>query len=415
MIRLIFDSYIGARPQLWKRTYDLLVRNADPRFQAKLEANAKRLENSANFDRNRAERPHATRTIQPYVEACARTRKPSADERALLERVTALVAERTSKKKSAQRPDEELALLRAIIATPDDPTPRLVYADFLTERGDPRGEYLNLALALARGEKVKSKFEALEKKLKKEREGALVGMIWNQGVREGFLHTAHLGFGRQDQWTPARLTELVEDLRWVTVRHIFGGTQPHVLEVLTRAPLYGLEVLEQVNEEAVTRMAARDFPWALRSLALYGQRLPNVPAKAFPKLTDLTLFLDQPLASDGMTSPLAGVVEKLTLKGPGIDVAQALDRAFSSTRTRQLTLDANFLALVATRSDEGVPELALEFRYPPQANDGGEGFFASLTRVPAQAVRRVTFTFGAGVNPPNKARLEAAIAHLPRA
>jgi uncharacterized protein (TIGR02996 family) len=37
---------------------------------------------------------------------------------------------------------EEDALVRAILAAPDDAAPRLVYADWLEERGDPRGEYL---------------------------------------------------------------------------------------------------------------------------------------------------------------------------------------------------------------------------------------------------------------------------------
>jgi uncharacterized protein (TIGR02996 family) len=39
---------------------------------------------------------------------------------------------------------EESAFLRAIREEPDDDAPRLVYADWLEERGDPRGEYLRL-------------------------------------------------------------------------------------------------------------------------------------------------------------------------------------------------------------------------------------------------------------------------------
>jgi uncharacterized protein (TIGR02996 family) len=37
---------------------------------------------------------------------------------------------------------EEDALIHAILAAPDDTAPQLVYADWLEERGDPRGEYL---------------------------------------------------------------------------------------------------------------------------------------------------------------------------------------------------------------------------------------------------------------------------------
>jgi uncharacterized protein (TIGR02996 family) len=39
---------------------------------------------------------------------------------------------------------DEAALIAAIRAAPDDDAPRLVYADWLTERGDPRGELITL-------------------------------------------------------------------------------------------------------------------------------------------------------------------------------------------------------------------------------------------------------------------------------
>jgi uncharacterized protein (TIGR02996 family) len=45
--------------------------------------------------------------------------------------------------------DEEAALISTIREHPGDPTPRLVYADWLEERGDPRAEYLRLVVELA--------------------------------------------------------------------------------------------------------------------------------------------------------------------------------------------------------------------------------------------------------------------------
>jgi uncharacterized protein (TIGR02996 family) len=41
------------------------------------------------------------------------------------------------------KPDQEIELLKAIVEAPSDETPKLVYADFLTERGDVRGEFIN--------------------------------------------------------------------------------------------------------------------------------------------------------------------------------------------------------------------------------------------------------------------------------
>ena len=39
------------------------------------------------------------------------------------------------------RPDDE-AFIRGILANPGDDAPRLIYADWLEERDDPRGAYL---------------------------------------------------------------------------------------------------------------------------------------------------------------------------------------------------------------------------------------------------------------------------------
>jgi uncharacterized protein (TIGR02996 family) len=46
--------------------------------------------------------------------------------------------------------DDEVGLIGAIRANLHDDVPRLVYADWLEERGDPRGEYLRLQCELAR-------------------------------------------------------------------------------------------------------------------------------------------------------------------------------------------------------------------------------------------------------------------------
>ena len=47
---------------------------------------------------------------------------------------------------------DERPLLEAIVAAPDDDAPRQVYADWLMEKGDPRGELIALSCTLARGE-----------------------------------------------------------------------------------------------------------------------------------------------------------------------------------------------------------------------------------------------------------------------
>jgi uncharacterized protein (TIGR02996 family) len=43
---------------------------------------------------------------------------------------------------------EDEAFIRAIVDSPGDDTPRLVYADWLDDRGDPRGKYLRAEAAI---------------------------------------------------------------------------------------------------------------------------------------------------------------------------------------------------------------------------------------------------------------------------
>src|SRR4051812_24390716 len=47
--------------------------------------------------------------------------------------------------------DEQQAIIREIVARPDDDLPRLIYADWLEERGDPQGEFIRIQCALAQG------------------------------------------------------------------------------------------------------------------------------------------------------------------------------------------------------------------------------------------------------------------------
>ncbi len=44
----------------------------------------------------------------------------------------------------------EDAFLQDIAADPDDDAPRMIFADWLEERGDPRGEFIRVQCQLAR-------------------------------------------------------------------------------------------------------------------------------------------------------------------------------------------------------------------------------------------------------------------------
>lgn len=307
--RLIFgrDPYIGARPNLWSRAYDLLVTHADPRFAEKVRANAERLANAVNFDRNRAERPHAVRTVQPYLDRVANLTPLLANESKLITKLEQLAARATASKKSDQQPDKALGLLLAINAAPDDPAPRLVYADFLAERGDPRAEFINLAVALSRGEKVKSAYDACARKLG----------IFKQ------LSNYHLGLPvkeRVDEYrTVNDLDAFVDDLKWVTIRELQLKYHPNAVDspaatrLIEKGQLYGLRSL--VVGGAMLGLAAnRDFPWALERIELADFELPDsLRAEAFPKLECVALTMFVPLPPTLFQHPLFEKVRRVEL------------------------------------------------------------------------------------------------------
>jgi uncharacterized protein (TIGR02996 family) len=94
---------------------------------------------------------------------------------------------------AAKDPKREAKLLAAIMAAPDDTAPRLVYADWLTEHGDPRGEFITISCELNRplwtnrtipnGEGRKGELGAQQQALLKKH-----GKAWLEPVRP-FLRT----------------------------------------------------------------------------------------------------------------------------------------------------------------------------------------------------------------------------------
>ncbi|MBL8912007.1 MAG: TIGR02996 domain-containing protein [Archangium sp.] len=431
--RCIFgrDPYIGARPQLWKRAYDNLVVHADPRFVDRLEKNAARLENAAAFDRNRAERPHATRTIGPYRDASKVGRAASADEKKLLEQLTALGKKSADQKKAAAKPDQELALLKAInAAAPDDTSPYMVYADFLAERGDPRAELINLSLAFERGEKVKSKLE----KWVKENEKALLGNLKMRiykpldRLKRGFFPS--LGMDPWGKIGDADLEPMAEDLRWVTAKTVSLPYEPkaHADFLLSKAPLYGMETLEHASSHYLEVMCARDFDWPVKVISLGGDQGLSLSSKvkpsAFPKLEELhftfwkadfdTAFFEHPLVkvckrlSTGdpkdVTNRAMDVLIPLFAKLPKLETFTSLSRALHATFTA--TGDGRF-------------DLVLDVGAINPKNDAEfNGTLASFKKLDAKFIR--SFKLGelpevrgySQPNPESTALAKAATKHL---
>lgn len=86
----------------------------------------------------------------------------------------------------AAAPEDDSAMLEAIAAQPDDDGPRLVYADWLSERRRPLGEFIVLQVQRARGrvsKEARAREEALLARHRSEFLGPLEGVVAKTGLR----------------------------------------------------------------------------------------------------------------------------------------------------------------------------------------------------------------------------------------
>jgi uncharacterized protein (TIGR02996 family) len=166
-----------ARP-FWTAFFTLLERRADarlaPRVAALLEAKP-----VTEFDLYLAGK---LRGVEALVAALPPPPTATPTERAALDAVAARL-EVARERRDGATADE---LLAAVWRDPDDDGPRAVYADWLCERDDPRGEFINLQLARAR------------EPASLRRERALLaehGRAW-MGAIEPAVHTSAFRFER---------------------------------------------------------------------------------------------------------------------------------------------------------------------------------------------------------------------------
>ncbi len=111
------------------------------------------------------------------------------------------------------------AFLQAILEAPDDDTPRLVYADWLTDQDDPRGEFIRVQCRLARMDAAdpgRPVLEARERELLARHQdewlGPLCPLLSRGTFRRGFLDVVAV---------PARVYLEQAAIIWpATVRHV---------------------------------------------------------------------------------------------------------------------------------------------------------------------------------------------------
>ncbi len=206
------------------------------------------------------------------------------------------------KKKGASRSDTEL--LELIYAAPDDDTPRLVFADSLSERGDARGEFIQLQVQRARG-------QGSAELLRRERELAadkkrLAG--WALPLANGGEFRMGRGFPDRMTLKPASAKKVLGERAWATVKRVEWLQKLSTklaLELIEHPSVAHLTEVRAVTRPIIDRLRPIERPW--RVLVTIGAPTRALLAR-LPALTDLAIH-----PVDGVALE-AGVFEGLHLE-----------------------------------------------------------------------------------------------------
>ena len=234
-------------------------------------------------------------------------------------------------------------LIAAIAASPDDDAPRLVYADWLIERGDPLGELIQLQCRLAlTDESNRRAMRIAENKLLAAHHAAwiepLLGVLPEQRQFERYKFEHRRGFVERAELTLACL--------------------PHLAELAVKAPL--LRELELVTGfgEPSNKLAPPSIAAAFRdrvferiaSLELAVAGAGNAVAyevAAAPALANLTALSIRASVWGEMAEHFSAPPDELVLDDAG---AIALAKAPHLANVRQLRLEMNRLSVAGVRA-----------------------------------------------------------------
>jgi uncharacterized protein (TIGR02996 family) len=218
-----------------------IERLRDPRLVAELPAIRPIL--TARLTR----KPVYTKVLRVLDAAAAKLRAPKSSP--LDERLAAAVA-------PLRQPAHTIeSLLAEVYAHPNDDAPRMVLADVLLERGDPRGEFITLQLARGRDGEPSERERELLKKHGKSWLGPL-GTVLSFGkgysgtkFQRGFVARADFIFKIEK-----KLALIASDPAWATVE-----TGPLRYILLERAPLHALREVD-LDEGALAALFNRTEP-----------------------------------------------------------------------------------------------------------------------------------------------------------
>lgn len=246
--------------------------------------------------------------------------------------------------------------LQEILAAPGDDGPRLVYADWLEERGDPRGEFIRIQCELAKQPVQPSRLDPLEKDYNHDgpaelrfREAELLRENWREwlgSVRGSCTKWSfHRGFIEFIEIDAARFVELASQLfsehpiRAATIRH---GPADQIAKCSQLMGLTGLSLgPHTLTLDALELLLGSTYFPRLKRLIMVHNRLTDEHMALLTRSRSLT------------------ELQELNLTGNDIrnDGVQMLASAANLKDLQSLHLNSNSIRLLGARAIANSPYL----------------------------------------------------------
>jgi uncharacterized protein (TIGR02996 family) len=259
----------------------------------------------------------AARQLLDYADAEAK--------RALTGKAKAPAKSRAPKAPQRKIPKGTPDLLVQILDDPDNLALKQVYADWLLERGDPRGELIRVQIERehATGERA-VELEKIEKRLLRKHQSSWVGIpVRGMRWRHGFLYGVTMNQAAWIDGAAALLsTEPVRRVRITGLRNLPGVADMPELGLIAALGLPD----DRIEHRGLARLLASPQVQNLRGLELNGNSIGEAGAVQLA------------------ATPFAALVElRLFACGIGLAGLKALLAAPFLPRLRELDLRANYL------------------------------------------------------------------------
>lgn len=242
--------------------------------------------------------------------------------------------------KKAGSPRSDAELLAMVYAAPDEDDPRLVFADALSERGDPRGEFIVLQIERARGRGSEAQ---LAREIELHDADAKRRATWALPLANGGNCRFARGFPVRVALNPTTAKKIVGDPAWATVHEAAD--------------------LERVSGKVGLELLDHPAAAGLRSIT----RLPEWGAKLAPKERVFEQVVMRYLPSAAQLA-LWPKLERLELEFATTAPKLPVGLLASAPRLRELVFDSQ--ATIEAESLASAPQLtALDVRLSPLAPD----------------------------------------------